>query len=172
MLGTCCTPPASGIKRVSSMPRVSGVGPLQAHPAEPDVPGLCLLMALLCPSASLFVDRCSACPCTRKCRDTGPCSLLVLLGKLVVALCSSRWWLSGQAFAGVLAGGFAREGNGAAEAADAQAAAAAAVEHAARQAQVDREDPIYQARACTCPGPSGRAFKRTAACCCLLCLSC
>lgn len=58
--------------------------------------------------------------------------------------------------AGGLADGFAREGNGAAEAADAQAAAAAAVEHAARQAQVDRDDPIYQARACTCVGPHSK----------------
>ena len=56
------------------------------------------------------------------------------------ALMANAWYVAGG-----LADGFAREGNGAAEAADAQGAAAAAVEHAARQAQVDRDDPIYQA---------------------------
>ncbi|KAK9825406.1 hypothetical protein WJX81_001920 [Elliptochloris bilobata] len=54
---------------------------------------------------------------------------------------------------GELADGFSREGNGAVEAVDAQAAAAAAVEHAARQAQVDRDDPIYQAMMAAAKAP-------------------
>ncbi len=45
-----------------------------------------------------------------------------------------------------MADGVSREGDGAAAAAEVEAAAVAAAELAARQAQVDRDDPIYQVR--------------------------
>ena len=136
------------------MQRVSALGLLQAHPAEPYVSALCLPKAPLMLSCQLLrVLNAQHFIAHARAETFDPASLLVFRGKLVIVLCSSSWWLNAQAFAGGLADGFAREGNGAAEAADAQAAAAAAVEHAARQAQVDRDDPIYQARARTCIGP-------------------